>query len=150
MLNSVIMMGRLTDNPELRQTPSGRSVCSFTIAVDRTFKSADGERQTDFFDVVAWGSTADFVSKYFTKGQLVAVQGRMETRSYEDRNGVRRKAFNIVAENVHFAEPKRDSYAGGGQPAPAYEDRTQATAAFENSGRDDFREIDDSDDDLPF
>ena len=136
MLNSVIMMGRLTDNPELRQTPSGRSVCSFTIAVDRTFKSADGERQTDFFDVVAWGSTADFVSKYFTKGQLVAVQGRMETRSYEDRNGVRRKAFNIVAENV--------------QPAPAYEDRSQATAAFENSGRDDFREIDDSDDDLPF
>ena len=73
MLNSVIMMGRLTDNPELRQTPSGRSVCSFTIAVDRAFKSQNGERQTDFFDVVAWGSTADFVSKYFVKGQLVAV-----------------------------------------------------------------------------
>ena len=104
MLNSVIMMGRLTDNPELRQTPSGRSVCSFTIAVERTFKAQGAERQTDFFDVVAWGSSADFASKYFNKGQLVAVQGRMETRSYEDRNGVRRKAFNIVAENLHFAE----------------------------------------------
>ena len=150
MLNSVIMMGRLTDNPELRQTPSGRSVCSFTIAVDRAFKSQNGERQTDFFDVVAWGSTADFVSKYFVKGQLVAVQGRMETRSYEDRNGVRRKAFNIVAENVHFAEPKRDSYASGGQTAPAYDNQSQGASAFENNGRDDFREIDDGDDDLPF
>ncbi len=150
MLNSVIMMGRLTDNPELRQTPSGRSVCSFTIAVDRAFKSQNGERQTDFFDVVAWGSTADFVSKYFVKGQLVAVQGRMETRSYEDRNGVRRKAFNIVAENVHFAEPKRDSYAGGGQTASAYDNQSQGASAFENNGRDDFREIDDGDDDLPF
>ena len=150
MLNSVIMMGRLTDNPELRQTPSGRSVCSFTIAVERTFKAEGAESQTDFFDVVAWGSSADFASKYFNKGQLVAVQGRMETRSYEDRNGVRRKAFNIVAENLHFAEPKRDSYAGGGQPAPSYEDQSQATPAFENNGNDSFREISDGDDDLPF
>ena len=80
----------------------------------------------------------------------MAVQGRMETRSYEDRNGVRRKAFNIVAENVHFAEPKRDSYAGGGQTAPAYDNQSQGASAFENNGRDDFREIDDGDDDLPF
>ena len=108
-INSCIMMGRLTADPELRHTPNNVAVTSFTIAVDRTYAKAGTERQTDFFDVVAWNKTAEFVSRYFHKGQLVAVQGRMETRSYEDKNGIKRKAYEIVAENVHFAEPKRDS-----------------------------------------
>ena len=109
MLNSVIMMGRLVNDPELRQTPSGVNVCSFTIAVGRSFAKQGEERQTDFFDVVAWRGQADFVSRFFRKGQMMAVQGRMETRMYEDRNGVRRKAYTIVADSVHFADPKKDS-----------------------------------------
>lgn len=150
MLNSVIMMGRLTDKPELRQTSSNRSVTSFTIAVERSFVRQGEERQTDFFDVVAWSRLAEFAARYYNKGQLIAVQGRMETRLYDDRNGVRRKAYTIVAENLYFAEPKRDSYAGGGQPVPSYGNESQAAPAFSNSGGDDFHEIEDADDDLPF
>lgn len=148
MLNSVIMMGRLTADPELRHTPNNVAVTSFTIAVDRTFAKAGTERQTDFFDVVAWNKSAEFVSRYFRKGQLVAVQGRMETRSYEDKNGVKRKVYEIIAENVHFAEPKRDS-AGGAAPA-RYEEPSQPAASFSNTGAGDFAEITDTDDDLPF
>ena len=112
MLNSVIMMGRLTAEPELRRTQNDIPVTSFTIAVERSFARQGAERQTDFFDVVAWNKQADFACKFFHKGQLVAVQGRMETRSYEDKNGNRRKAYEIIAESLHFAEPKRDAYAG--------------------------------------
>lgn len=108
-INSCIMMGRLTADPELRHTPNGKAVTTFSLAVDRTYTREGTERQTDFFDVVAWNKTAEFVSRYFHKGQLVAVQGRMETRFYEDKNGIKRKVYEIVAENVHFAEPKRDS-----------------------------------------
>ncbi len=149
MLNSVIMMGRLTADPELRQTPAGVNVSSFTIAVERSFAKAGTERQTDFFDVVAWRSQADFVSRYFHKGQMIAVQGRMETRSYEDRNGVRRKAYTIVADSLHFADSKRDGNAPAADK-PAYDAASQVTPAFENAGNDDFREIDAVDDDLPF
>ncbi len=146
MLNSVIMMGRLTDNPELRQTPQGANVCSFTIAVERSFARQGEQRQTDFFDVVAWRSQADFVSRFFRKGQMIAVQGRMETRTYDDRNGVRRKAYNIVAESLHFADSKKDS-----NPSPApYDTGSQIPPAFENAGASDFREIEAVDDDLPF
>ena len=91
---------------------------SFTIAVDRAYAKAGTERHTDFFDVVAWNKTAEFVSRYFHKGQLIAVQGRMETRSYEDKNGIKHKVYEIVAENVHFAEPKRDSVGYGPDPEP--------------------------------
>ena len=103
MLNRAILMGRLTADPELRQTPNGVSVASFTLAVNRNY-SKNAQQQTDFIDIVAWRQTAEFVSRYFRKGQLVAVDGRIETRSYTDRNGVNRKAFEIVADQVHFAE----------------------------------------------
>jgi single-strand DNA-binding protein len=146
MLNSVIMMGRLTDNPELRQTPQGVNVCSFTIAVDRSFVKQGEQRQADFFDVVAWRGQADFVSRFFRKGQMIAVQGRMETRTYDDRNGVRRKAFTIVAESLHFADSKKDS-----NPSTApYDNGSQVPPVFENAGSNDFREIEAVDDDLPF
>lgn len=146
MLNSVIMMGRLTGDPELRQTPAGVNVSSFTIAVERSFAKQGTERQTDFFDVVAWRGQADFVSRFFHKGQMIAVQGRMETRTYDDRNGVRRKAYTIVADSLHFADSKRDSNA----PAPAYDNDSQIPAAFDNASENDFREIEAVDDDLPF
>ena len=103
MLNKAILMGRLVKDPELRSTNNGTPVCSFTIAVDRRGKD-DG---TDFLDIVAWGKTAEFVSKYFTKGQLVAVAGRIQTRTWEDQNGNKRKAVEVVADEVHFAESKK-------------------------------------------
>ncbi len=146
MLNSVIMMGRLTADPELRQTPQGVNVCSFTIAVDRSFVKQGEQRQADFFDVVAWRGQADFVSRFFRKGQMIAVQGRMETRTYDDKNGVRRKAYTIVAESLHFADSKKDSNPS----AAPYDTGSQVPAAFDNVGASDFREIEAVDDDLPF
>ncbi len=146
MLNSVIMMGRLVGDPELRQTPSGVNVCSFSIAVGRSFAKQGEERQTDFFDVVAWRGQADFVSRFFRKGQMIAVQGRMETRMYEDRNGVRRKAYTIVADSVHFTDSKKDN----GPSANSYDTGSQIPPAFENAGESDFRNMDMVDDDLPF
>ena len=106
MLNSAVIMGRLTADPELRQTPSKTPVCTFTVAVDRRFSDRNGERQTDFLDVVAWKGTAEFVSQYFSKGKMIIVEGSVQTRSYEDRNGNKRKAVEIVADNVQFGEPK--------------------------------------------
>ena len=148
MLNSVIMMGRLTAEPELRRTQSDIPVTSFTIAVERSFAKQGAERQTDFFDVVAWNRQADFVCKYFHKGQLVAVQGRLETRSYEDKNGNRRKAYEIIADSLHFAEGKRDGY--GAAPAPRYDQDSQVPPAFSNADSGDFEEITTMGDDLPF
>ena len=110
MLNHIVLMGRLTRDPELRYTQSQVPVASFRLAVDRDFGGRDGsERQTDFIDIIAWRKTAEFVSNYFHKGMLVAVQGSIQTRSYTDNQGVKRKAFEIVADSVYFAEPKRDS-----------------------------------------
>lgn len=108
MLNVVVLMGRLTADPELKYTQSNTPVCSFTLAVERIFAKAGEQREADFIDIVTWRNTAEFVSKYFRKGQLVAVNGSLQTRSYEDRNGNRRKAVEVVADNVHFAEPKRE------------------------------------------
>lgn len=108
MLNTAILMGRLTAAPELRSTQSGTPVCSFTLAVNRRGKD-DG---ADFIDIVAWSKTAEFVSKYFQKGQLVAVKGRIQTRTWEDNNKNKRKAVEVVAEEVHFAEGKKQ---GGGE-----------------------------------
>ncbi len=155
MLNVAVLMGRLVADPELRQTPSGVSVTSFTLAVDRSYVKAGAERQTDFIDVVAWRNTAEFVCKYFRKGQLAAVQGSIQTRSYTDKEGNKRKAFEIVADNVHFAEPKREAGAGGGsRPAEKAESHTPAQSeqpapAYSNGKADDFEEVP-SDDDLPF
>ena len=118
MLNVAILMGRLVADPELRHTSNDVSVTSFTLAVERSY-SKNGDKQSDFIDIVAWRNTADFVCKYFRKGQLVAVQGAIQTRTYTDNQGNKRKAFEIVADNVHFAEPKRDSgnnYRSGQSP----------------------------------
>ena len=109
MLNSVIMMGRLTADPELRHTPNNVAVTSFTIAVDRTYTPKGQEKQTDFINIVTWRSTAEFVSRYFRKGQLVAVQGSIQTSQYTDRDGNKRTAFDVVADNVFFAEKKAES-----------------------------------------
>lgn len=112
MLNSVIIMGRLTATPELKTTTSGLSVTSFTVAVDRRFQKHGEEKQTDFLNVVAWRQTADFVCKYFSKGSLLAVQGELQTRNYEDKNGNKRTATEIVADNVSFCGSKKDGSQG--------------------------------------
>lgn len=108
MLNTAIIMGRLTVDPELRTTQTGILVTSFTVAVDRNYKSGE-ERHTDFINVVAWRGTADFVSRYFKKGQMIAVQGSIQTRNYEDKNGNKRTAVEIVADNVSFCGSKNES-----------------------------------------
>lgn len=118
MLNKVILMGRLTRDPELRQTATGTSVASFTLAVDRNYAKQGEEKQTDFINIVAWRSTADFVSKYFTKGQLVAVSGRIQTRSWDDQqSGQKRYATDVVADEVFFAESKKSGSAPSDAPA---------------------------------
>ena len=109
MLNSVCLMGRLTADPELKSTQSGVSVCSFRIAVDSTYTPKGQEKQTDFINIVTWRSTAEFVSRYFRKGQLVAVQGSIQTSQYTDRDGNKRTTFDVVADNVFFAEKKAES-----------------------------------------
>ena len=109
MLNVVCLMGRICADLELRHTPNNVSVTTFTLAVDRSYVPAGQERQADFIDIVAWRGTAEFVSKYFRKGQLVAVQGSIQTRTYTDKDGNKRKAFEVVADNVHFAEKKESN-----------------------------------------
>ena len=145
MLNTAILMGRLTADPELRHTPQDVAVTTFALAVDRSYVKQGQDRQTDFINIVAWRATADFVSKYFKKGQLVAVQGSIQQRSYTDKEGVKRYAFEIVADNVYFAEPKRDS-AGGNAPA-RYD--APPVESFASGDVGDFEEIE-ADDDLPF
>ena len=161
MLNVAAIVGRLAADPELRHTPSGVAVTSFTLAVDRSYAKAGTERQTDWIDVVAWRSTAEFICKYFTKGQMMAVTGSLQTRSYEDRNGSKRKAMEIVANDVSFVGSKRENGSVGGDYGQAYGQPSspapqQRPAAFSepapaySSGRsEDFEEIL-GDDDLPF
>lgn len=146
MLNVVALMGRLCGDPELRITPNGVSVTTFTLAVDRSYVKSGADRQADFIDIVAWRSTAEFACKYFRKGQLIAVQGSIQTRSYQDKDGNKRKAFEIVADNVHFAESKRDGDSHGSR-AQAASYRPDVSYTSGNTG--DFEEIP-SDDDLPF
>ena len=106
MLNKIIIMGRLTRDPELRRTGSGTAVTSFSLAVDRDFKSQSGEKETDFIDVVAWRSTAEFVSKYFTKGRMAVVEGRLQIRDWTDKDGGKRRSAEIVADNVYFGDSR--------------------------------------------
>ncbi len=110
MLNKIILMGRLTRDPELRRTESGTAVCSFSIAVDRDFKSKNGEKETDFIDIVAWRATAEFVSKYFTKGRMAVVEGRLQIRDWTDKEGGKRRSAEVIADNVYFGDskPKED------------------------------------------
>ena len=109
MLNNVIIMGRLTRDPELRRPQGGTAVSSFTMAVDRDFKSQSGEKETDFIDVVAWRNTGEFAAKYLAKGRMAAVEGRIQVRDWQDKDGNRRKSVEVVADNVYFADSKRDS-----------------------------------------
>lgn len=118
MLNKIIVMGRLVRDPELRRTNSGTAVASFTIACDSDYKSDSGEREVDFFDCVAWRSTAEYVSKYFTKGRMAVVAGRLQTREWTDKNGNKRKATEIVAESVYFGDSKRDGATQQSYAAP--------------------------------
>ncbi|MBQ1545580.1 MAG: single-stranded DNA-binding protein [Clostridia bacterium] len=154
MLNCAVIMGRLTADPELRTTTSGVSVTSFTVAVDRNYQKAGTERQTDFINVVAWRQTAEFVSRYFHKGSMIAVQGSIQTRNYEDRNGNKRTAVEIVADNVSFTGSKAETGTGAPQgqaytqAAPAAAPAAPA-ASFSTAGADDFSSLD-TDDDLPF
>jgi single-strand DNA-binding protein len=111
MLNEVILMGRLTRDPELRRTGNGTAVASFSLAVDRDFKGQDGERETDFIDIVAWRGTAEFVSKYFTKGRMAVVKGRLQVRDWTDKDGAKRRSTEVLAESVYFGDSKRSDGA---------------------------------------
>lgn len=141
MLNVIAIMGRLVRDPELRQTATGKNVASFRVAVDRGSKDANGQNQTDFFDVVAWNKTAEFVCKYFQKGSLIAIDGRLQSRNYQDKSGNNRTAIEILVNNVHFAGAKR-------QNAPAQEPDVAPPPASATS-LDSFAPIDDTGD-LPF
>lgn len=123
MLNKVFLMGRMVRDPELRRTQSGTAVTSFTIACDRDFKDTDGERKTDFIDMVAWRNTAEFVSKYFKKGRMVVVEGRMQIRDWTDKDGNKRRATEIIVDNIYFADNARNENAAppAQQPAPPVE-----------------------------
>ena len=148
MLNKIILMGRLTRDPELRRTGTGTAVTSFSLAVDRDFKSQSGEKETDFIDIVAWRSTAEFVSKYFTKGRMAVVDGRLQIRDWTDKDGGKRRSAEVVADNVYFGDSKRDGGDSSGySAAPAY--KNAAPSNF-NAGGSDFAEIGEDDGELPF
>lgn len=169
MLNVAVLMGRLVADPELRHTPNGNAVTTFTIAVDRGYAKAGTERQADFIDIVAWRGTAEFVCKYFRKGQMIAVEGSIQTRSYTDRDGNKRKVFEIQANNVSFTESKRssdngnysDNSYGGSYNNNGYNNNSynsnnsyskpaaEPAPAYTSGDTGDFEEIP-MDDDLPF
>lgn len=150
MLNVVAIMGRLVADPELRTTGNGTNVCSFRIACDRNFAQKGQERQADFIDVVAWRQSAEFICKYFQKGSLIAVEGSLQSRQYQDKNGNNRTAVEVVASQINFAGGKKP----GGQPvddggeAPP-KDYREPAPAYSQGSADDFAVISD-DDDLPF
>ncbi len=138
-------MGRLTYEPELRTTPQGVSVLRFQIAVDRNYQRAGSERQADFIDCVAWRQTAEFVSRFFHKGSMIAVEGSIQTQNYTDKNGNQRKSVEVVANNVSFCGSRAET--GTGAPQQAY---NEPAPSYSSAGSSDFEEIIDDDDDLPF
>ena len=160
MLNHIVIMGRFTRDPELRRTGSGIAVASFTVAVDRDFKSGNSnEKEVDFIDCVAWRQTGEFVGKYFTKGRMAVVSGKLQIRSWTDKDGNKRRTAEVVADNVYFGDSKRDgdnsgsSYGGntyGGNsysaPAPSY----GGYSAPASNPASDFAMLDDDDAQLPF
>ena len=153
MYCKIIVMGRLTADPELRHTPSNVPVTSFSVAVNRSYVTKNGDRQTDFFNLVAWRSQAEFICKYFKKGNCILVDGRLENRDYIDKNGAKQRVSEIIVENVSFTgEPKSTSYGNNnGQPYNNdFSNQVNSTSnAFENMEPSSFEEIED-DDDLPF
>ena len=149
MLNRIILMGRLVRDPELRHTQSGTAVASFTLAVDRDFRNKqNGEKDTDFIDIVAWRQTGEFVSKYFAKGRMAVVEGRLQIRDWTDRDGNKRRSAEVIADNVYFGDSRRDNESGsayGGYSAPAPMSYGAPSAEF-----DQFSQLDDNDSELPF
>ena len=140
MLNKIILMGRLTRDPELRRTGSGTAVTSFSLAVDRDFKSQSGEKETDFIDIVAWRNTAEFVSRYFTKGRMAVVEGRLQMRDWTDKDGNKRTSAEVVADHIYFGDSQRSgdtSNTSGDYGAPEPQ-------------QDGFSELADDDGKLPF
>lgn len=133
MLNRIVLMGRLTKKPELRRTQSGVAVTSFSLAVERDYKDAEGNRETDFIDVVAWRSTAEFAAKYLDKGSMAAVTGSLQGRSWQDKEGNNRRSMEVLADSLYFADSKRE----------------EATRRGVDVSADDFQEVED-DGDLPF
>ena len=176
MLNHIVIMGRLTRDPELRRTGSGIAVASFTVAVDRDFGGRDGgEKETDFIDCVAWRQTGEFVSKYFTKGRMIVVSGRLQIRSWTDKDGNKRRTAEVVADNVYFGDSKRDNdggnayggntyggnayggnsygnnnYGGYSAPAPAPAPSFGGYSAPASAPASDFAMLEDDDAQLPF
>ena len=163
MINAVVLMGRLVRDPEIRTTASGKSVCSFSLAVERDFQRSE-EKTADYFDCVAWGNTAEFVGKYFHKGRMIALQGRLQARTYKDREGNNRKVVEVIADKVSFTgEPKKAESAAEREPPAedpgiegcvlAGKQRAPVANSADNSQGstpdDDFQELP-SDDDLPF
>ena len=153
MLNHITIMGRLTRDPELRRTGSGIAVASFSLAVDRDFSPRDGgERETDFIDCVAWRQTGEFVSKYFTKGRMAVVSGRLQIRNWTDKDGNKRRSAEVVADNVYFGDSRRDGdsgsayNAGSSYSAPSF----GGYSAPASSPASDFAMLDDDDAQLPF
>ena len=148
MLNHIAIMGRLTRDPELRRTGTGVAVTSFTLAVDRDFGGRDGgEKETDFIDCVAWRQTGEFVSKYFTKGRMAVVSGRLQIRSWTDKDGNKRRTAEVVADNVYFGDSKREGDSGNAYSAPA---SSFGGYSAPSSSASDFAMLDDDDAQLPF
>ena len=164
MLNHITIMGRLTRDPELRRTGSGIAVASFTVAVDRDFGVRDGgEKETDFIDCVAWRQTGEFVSKYFTKGRMIVVSGRLQIRSWTDKDGNKRRTAEVVADNCYFGDSKRDSDGGSSYGGNTYGGNSYGSAYSAPAGNNyggysapasapasDFPVLDDDDAQLPF
>ena len=163
MLNHIVIMGRLARDPELRHTQTGTPVASFTLAVDRDFKDkTTGERTTDWIDVVAWRGSAEFAAKYFTKGRMAVVEGRLQIRDWTDKDGNKRRAAEVVADNIYFGDSRRDGdaagsygdrgYGGGSYGGPSARPAAPAAPADYGipSGADQFSELTDDDGDLPF
>ena len=158
MLNHITIMGSLTRDPELRRTGSGIAVASFSLAVDRDYSPKDGgERETDFIDCVAWRQTGEFVSKYFTKGRMAVVSGRLQIRSWTDKEGNKRRTAEVVADNVYFGDSKRDDQSGSSYSGNSYGNYGSAPAAPAYGGysapsapASDFAMLDDDDAQLPF
>lgn len=157
MLNHIVLMGRLTRDPELRRTQSGISVASFTLAVDRDFASRDGgEKQTDFIDIVAWRNTAEFVSKYFAKGRMAVVSGRLQIRDWQDKDGNKRRSAEVVADNVYFGDSKKSSEGGYSSDGGNYGGSYGSSPSYSNNNYNkapsiepEFSELED-DGELPF
>ena len=142
MLNRIILQGRATRDAELRRTGSGTAVSSFSLAVDRNFKSQSGEKEVDFVDIVSWKNTAEFAGKYVKKGRMVIVEGRLQIRDWTDKEGNKRRSAEVVADNVYFGDSKRDD--SGGYSAPGY------GAPAPVDAHSDFAEIGEEDGELPF